>query len=57
MLGIWTGVAGAAIIVYEASKLPPIDQLTIPKRAPNIAILAMDGTLLTNRGEDRRRGR
>ena len=51
VLGIWGGVAGAAIIVYEASKLPPIDQLTIPKRAPNIAILAMDGTLLTNRGE------
>ena len=51
VLGIWAGVAGAAIIVYEASKLPPIDQLTIPKRAPNIAILAMDGALLANRGE------
>ncbi len=51
VLGIWAGVAGSAVIVYEAAKLPPIDQLAVPKRAPNIAILAQDGTLLTNRGE------
>ena len=29
----------------------PIDQLAVPKRPPNIAILASDGTLLANRGE------
>ena len=51
VLGIWVGIAGAGIIAYEASKLPPIDQLTIPKRPPNIAILAADGTLLANRGD------
>ncbi len=51
VLGIWGGVAGGAVIAYEASKLPPIDQLSVPKRAPNIAILASDGTLLANRGE------
>jgi penicillin-binding protein 1A len=31
--------------------LPPIDQLKVPKRPPNIAILASDGTLVANRGE------
>ena len=51
VLGIWGGVAVAAVIAYEASKLPPIDQLTIPKRPPNIAIQAMDGALLANRGD------
>lgn len=48
---IWTGVAGAGLVAYEAAQLPPIDQLAIPKRPPNIAILADDGTLLANRGD------
>jgi penicillin-binding protein 1A len=46
------GVIGLGVVVaYYASKLPPIDQLTVPKRPPNIAILASDGSLLANRGE------
>ena len=51
VLCIWAGIAGAGVVAYEASKLPPIDQLTIPKRPPNIAIMAMDGALLANRGD------
>ena len=39
------------IVAYYASQLPPIDQLAVPKRPPNIAILASDGTLIANRGE------
>ena len=31
--------------------MPPIDQLAIPKRPPNIAILGVDGSLLANRGD------
>ena len=31
--------------------MPPIDQLAVPKRPPNIAILADDGALLANRGD------
>jgi len=31
--------------------LPPIDQLAVPKRPPNIAILADDGSLIANRGD------
>ncbi|MPR12916.1 penicillin-binding protein 1A [Microvirga tunisiensis] len=46
------GVIGlGGIVAYYASQLPPIDQLTVPKRPPNIAILASDGSFLANRGE------
>jgi len=48
---VWAGVGGAALVVYHAAHLPPIDQLAIPKRPPNIAILGEDGTLLANRGD------
>jgi penicillin-binding protein 1A len=48
---VWATVAGAAAIGFYAAKLPPIDQLAVPKRPPNIAILADDGSLLANRGD------
>jgi penicillin-binding protein 1A len=51
VIGLWTVIALAGIIAYYASQLPPIDQLAVPKRPPNIAILASDGTHLANRGE------
>jgi penicillin-binding protein 1A len=51
VLGIWAVIAFSGLIAYHAAQLPPIDQLAVPKRPPNIAILASDGTLLANRGE------
>jgi len=48
---VWGGIGLAGIVVYYGSQLPPIDQLAIPKRPPNIAIVAEDGTLLANRGD------
>ncbi|KMO36529.1 penicillin-binding protein [Methylobacterium variabile] len=51
ILGLWGLVAVAGIVAFHASQLPPIDQLAVPKRPPNIAILAADGSLLANRGE------
>jgi penicillin-binding protein 1A len=46
------GVIGlGGVVTYYASQLPPIDRLTVPKRPPNIAILASDGSFLANRGE------
>jgi penicillin-binding protein 1A len=51
VLGIWALIAVAGVVAYHATQLPPIDQLEVPKRPPNIAILAADGTLLANRGE------
>ncbi len=51
VLGLWACIAVAGVVAYHATQLPPIDQLRVPKRPPNIAILASDGTLLANRGE------
>ncbi|MGY2052780.1 transglycosylase domain-containing protein [Methylobacterium sp. JK268] len=51
ILGVWGVIALAGIVAYHASQLPPIDQIAVPKRPPNIAILASDGSLLANRGE------
>jgi penicillin-binding protein 1A len=51
VLAVWGFVGVAGLFAYYASQLPPIDQLAVPKRPPNIAILADDGTLLANRGD------
>ena len=51
VLGVWGVIGLGALIAWHAGQLPPIDQLAVPKRPPNIAILADDGTLLANRGD------
>ncbi|QGM96690.1 PBP1A family penicillin-binding protein [Methylocystis parvus] len=50
-LSIWGMIGGGALAVYYGSQLPPIDQLAVPKRPPNIAIMGADGELLANRGD------
>jgi penicillin-binding protein 1A len=49
--GVWLCVGAGGLVVYEAAQLPPIDQLVVPKRPPNIAIVSEEGTLLANRGD------
>jgi len=51
VLCLWGVIGIGGVVAYYASQLPPIDQLTVPKRPPNIAIMASDGSLLANRGE------
>ncbi len=51
VVGVWAIIGLGGIVAYYASQLPPIDQLAVPKRPPNIAILADDGTLIANRGD------
>src|SRR5580698_1416369 len=51
VLGVWCAVGLAGLLIYYASQLPPIDQLAVPKRPPNIAILADNGALIANRGD------
>jgi penicillin-binding protein 1A len=50
-LALWGSIAGGGLAVYYGSRLPPIDQLAVPKRPPNIAILDANGELLANRGD------
>ena len=51
ILGLWTAIGLGGLVTFEASKLPPIDQLAVPKRPPNIAILGSNGAVLANRGD------
>jgi penicillin-binding protein 1A len=51
VLSVWGAVALGALVAYEGSQLPPIDQLAVPRRPPNIAILSDDGSLIANRGD------
>jgi penicillin-binding protein 1A len=51
VFGVWGLIGLVGLFAYYASQLPPIDQLAVPKRPPNIAILADDGALLANRGD------
>jgi penicillin-binding protein 1A len=51
VLGLWGAIGVGALFAYHATKLPPIDQIAIPKRPPDVAIYAADGTLIANRGE------
>jgi penicillin-binding protein 1A len=50
-LALWAALGMAGVCAYYAAQLPPIDQLAVPKRPPNIAILAEDGSLIANRGD------
>lgn len=50
-LALWGAIAGGGLAVYYGARLPPIDQLAVPKRPPNIAILDVTGELLANRGD------
>ena len=51
VLSIWGLIGVSGLLVFHFNQLPPIDQLSVPKRPPNIAILAEDGSLVANRGD------
>ncbi|OYX15309.1 MAG: penicillin-binding protein [Rhizobiales bacterium 32-66-8] len=51
ILGLWAGIAVAGLVAFEASKLPPMQTLMVPKRPPTIMILAEDGKSLATRGD------
>ena len=47
----WGMIGAGGLFVYYGAQLPHIDNLAVPKRPPNIAILGADGSLLANRGD------
>lgn len=51
ILGLWAGIGVAGLVAYEASKLPPMQTLMVPKRPPTIMIQASDGKPLATRGD------
>ena len=51
VLAIWAGLALIGFVGYQASRLPPLATLVVPKRPPNIAILGIDGKLIATRGD------
>jgi len=51
VLGLWGFIGLAGVVLFYGARLPPIDQLSVPKRPPNIAILSAEGELLANRGD------
>ncbi|MDJ1158818.1 penicillin-binding protein 1A [Chelatococcus sp. SYSU_G07232] len=51
VIGLWGIIGIAGVVAYHFAQLPPIDQLAVPKRPPNVAILSADGSLLANRGD------
>jgi penicillin-binding protein 1A len=51
MLGVWAGIAVAAVVVYYAVQLPAADSWAVPDRPANIRIVAANGQLVANRGK------
>ncbi|MEP9349698.1 penicillin-binding protein 1A [Xanthobacter sp. KR7-225] len=51
LLGLWALIAVAGVVAYEASKLPPMHTLMVPKRPPTVTILSADGKTLATRGD------
>ncbi|WP_371813055.1 transglycosylase domain-containing protein [Kaistia sp. 32K] len=51
ILMFWGTVALGGTIAYFATQLPSTANWAVPKRPPNIKILANDGTLIANRGD------
>ncbi|MDQ0472493.1 transglycosylase domain-containing protein [Labrys wisconsinensis] len=50
VLAIWGVIGAGGVVAWYASHLPPIQDLAVPQRPPNVQILASDGTPIANRG-------
>ncbi|MCI5077778.1 transglycosylase domain-containing protein [Oricola sp.] len=50
ILGIWGGVAAAGVVAWYGAQMPSATSWEIPDRPPNVKIVAVDGSLIANRG-------
>ena len=50
VLSIWGVIGVGALVGYYGAKMPSATTWVIPDRAPNVKIVAEDGSLLANRG-------
>ncbi len=49
--GIWAAILFVGMLGYYAAHLPPTSEWAVPKRPPNVKIVAANGSLLANRGD------
>jgi penicillin-binding protein 1A len=50
IFGIWGGIGVAGIMLWYGAQLPSATTWAIPDRPPNVKIVAVDGSLIANRG-------
>ncbi|MCL6706037.1 penicillin-binding protein [Pseudomonas sp. R2.Fl] len=50
VLGIWGGIGVAGIVLYYGARMPSASTWSIPDRPPNVKIVAVDGSVIANRG-------
>ena len=51
VVGIWSFVLFACILLYYAAFLPQTSEWIIPDRPPNIQVLSVEGQIIGNRGD------
>src|SRR5262245_32328731 len=51
VLSLWLIIGVGALVAYYAAQLPGTSEWRVPERPPNIQVVAVDGTLLGNRGD------
>ncbi|MEZ2130152.1 MULTISPECIES: transglycosylase domain-containing protein [unclassified Sinorhizobium] len=50
VLAIWAGIGVAGLVLYYGSRMPSASTWAIPDRPPNVKIVAVDGSVIANRG-------
>lgn len=50
VMGLWATIAVAGIFAFYATQLPSADTWVVPERPPNMRVVAIDKSLLANRG-------
>jgi len=50
VLGLWTFIVVLSVVGYYTAKLPNSASWKVPDRPPNVRIVAVDGSLIGNRG-------
>src|SRR5262249_56113519 len=51
VVGLWLAIGAVGVVAWVGAHLPPIQSLEIPKRAPSIQIVDMQGRALARRGD------
>jgi len=51
VLSVWAMIAVAGVVAWYGIQMPPISEWKVPERPPNVRILAVDGSLIANRGD------